>query len=84
MCVCVCYFIALLTYLQCYDCMRVGAGEREMSTLPVLHWDYGILFVNDYSVYLSAWGSGMVICLGEVQICIWPTNATVTHCLLLQ
>ena len=28
------------------------------------------------------WGAGMVICL--VQTCIWRSDATATHCLMLQ
>ena len=31
---------------------------------------------------LSGCGASMVICLGEMQICIWPADAT--HYLLLQ
>jgi len=48
-----------------------------MTTLAVGH--FPLLFTVD-----QWWGAGMVICQDEVQIFIWPTDATATHYLLFQ
>jgi len=54
--------------------------QSAFSALTLLvEWQEGIRPVKT-----EWWDDGVVICLGRDADCIYPADATVTHCLLLQ
>ena len=64
-----CCINCLLTYLHAFSALTLLVGQQERHpACKKLEW----------------WDGGMVICLGVMQICICPADATATHYLLLQ
>jgi len=70
-------------YLHQHDilCIRCKVNFQPFHALTLLvGWQEGHLACKKLSGGVLAWLSVW----DEVQICIWPTDATATHCLLLQ